>query len=65
MEVTEESKKYLTTRTRKGLFQYNRLGFGVTSCPAIWQRAIDQVLQEVPGTQCVLDDMIITGKTDE
>ena len=65
MEVTEESKKYLTINTHKGLFQYNRLVFGVTSCPAIWQRAIDQVLQGVPDTQCILDDMIITGKTDE
>ena len=65
MEVTEESKKYLTINTHKGLFKYNRLVFGVTSSPAIWQRAIDQVLQGIPGTQCILDDMIITGRTDE
>ena len=65
MEVTEESKKYLTINTHKGLYQYNRLVFGVTSCPAIWQHAIDQVLQGVPDTQCILDGMIITGKTDE
>ena len=65
MEVTEESKKYLTINTHKGLFQYNRLVFGVTSSPAIWQRAIDQVLQGISGTQCILDDMIVTGETDE
>ena len=65
MEVREESKKYLTINSHKGLFQYNRLVFGVTSCPAIWQRAIDQVLQGVPDTQCILDDVIITGKTDK
>ena len=65
MEVTEESKKYLTINTHKGLFQYNRLVFGVTSSPAIWQRAIDQVLQGIPGTQCILDDMIVSGKTDK
>ena len=65
MEVTEESKKYLTINMHKGLFQYNRLVFGVTSSPAIWQRAIDQVLQGIPGTQCSLDDMIVSGKTDE
>ena len=45
MEVTEESKKFLTINTHKGLFQYNRLVFGISSCPAIWQRAIDKVLQ--------------------
>ena len=65
MEVTEESKKYLTINTHKGLFRYNRLVFDVTSSPAIWQRAIDQVLQGIPGTQCILDDMIITDRTDK
>ena len=65
MEVTEASKKFLTINTHKGLFQYNRLVFGITSCPAIWQRAIDQVLQGIPGVQCILDDMIVSGKTDE
>ena len=65
LEVTEESKKYLTINTHKSLFQYNRLVFGITSSPAICQRAIDQVLQGVPGNQCILDDMLISGKTDE
>ena len=49
MEVTEESKKFLTINKHKGLFQCNRLVFGISSCPAIWQRAIDQVLPGIPG----------------
>ena len=65
MEVTEESKKYFTINTYKGLFQYNRLVFRVTSSPAIWQCAIDQILQGIHGTQCTLDDMIVSGKSDE
>ena len=59
MEVTEESKTFLTINTHKGLFQYNRLVFGISSCLAIWQSAIDQVLQGRPGTQCILDDMVV------
>ncbi|XP_014834021.1 PREDICTED: uncharacterized protein K02A2.6-like [Poecilia mexicana] len=65
MEVEESSKKFLTINTHKGLYQYNRLVFGVASAPAIWQRAMDQVLQDIPGTQCYLDDIIITGKDDD
>ena len=65
MEVEESHRKYLTINTHKGLFQYNRLVFGVASAPAIWQRAMDQVLQDIPSTQCYLDDIIVTGKNDK
>ncbi|PFX30124.1 Uncharacterized protein K02A2.6 [Stylophora pistillata] len=51
--------------THMGLFQYNRLVFGITSAPAIWQRTIDQVLEGTSGTSCIPDDMIITGNSDE
>ncbi|XP_060782844.1 uncharacterized protein K02A2.6 [Neoarius graeffei] len=64
MEMDAESKKYLTINTHKGLFQYNRLVFGIASTPAVWQRAIDQVLQGIPGTQCYSDDIIVTGQDD-
>ncbi|XP_062585296.1 uncharacterized protein K02A2.6-like [Saccostrea cucullata] len=42
---------------------YNRLV--AASAPAMWQRAIEQVLQGIPHTQCILDDIIITGTSDE
>jgi len=48
-----------------GLFQYNRLVFGITSASAIWQRTTDEVLEGTSGTSCVFDDMIITGRDDE
>ena len=41
IELEEESKKYLTINTSMGLFQYNRLVFGIISAPAIWQRTMD------------------------
>ncbi|XP_061177726.1 uncharacterized protein K02A2.6-like [Saccostrea echinata] len=65
MEVDESSRELMTINTHKGLYQYTRLQFGVAAAPAIWQRAMDQVLQGIPFTSCVLDDMIISGKTDE
>ena len=36
MEMSDESKKYLTINTHKGLYQFNRLVFGLASAPAIW-----------------------------
>lgn len=65
MQMEEESRKLLTINTHKGLFQYNRLVFGVAAAPAIWQQAMDQVLEGIPQVQCILDDMIITGKTEQ
>lgn len=62
LEMNEESRKYLTINTHRGLYQYNRLLFGVASAPAIWQRTIDQILQGLPRVQCILDDMVITGR---
>jgi hypothetical protein len=65
MELEEDSQKYLTINTQKGLYQYQRLVFGIKSAPSIWQRAIDQVLQGLDGTQCYLDDIFVTGSSEE
>ncbi|CAB3995660.1 Hypothetical predicted protein [Paramuricea clavata] len=64
IELEEESKKYLTINTSMGLFQYNRLVFGIISAPANWQRTMDQTLEGTSGISCILDDMIVTGKSD-
>ena len=47
MEVDDESKEYLTINTSKGLFRYNRLPFGISSAPAIFQRTMETVLQGI------------------
>ena len=65
LELDDNSKSYLTINTHKGLYKYNRLVFGIASSPAIWQCTNYQVLDGIPNTSCILDDMIITGKTDE
>ena len=64
MVMNEESSKLLTLNTHKGLYKMNRLAFGVSSAPAMWQRTMEQILQGIPGVQCILDDMIITGCND-
>ena len=34
--IDDDSKQYLTINTHRGLFIYNRLAFGVSSAPAIF-----------------------------
>ena len=48
LELDDESKKLVTINTQKGLFQYNRLPFGVSAAPSIFQRTIEGVLQGIP-----------------
>jgi len=43
--LEEESKKYTTINTHKGLFCYNRLPIGVVSAPSIFQITIENILQ--------------------
>ena len=64
MEVEDECRKLLTINTHKGLYQFNRLPFGVASAPAIWQRTMEQVLQGIPHTQCMLDGILVAGGQD-
>ena len=61
MLVAEQSRDLLTINTEKGLYRYNRLVYA----PAIWQRTMDTILQGLPGVKCIIDDMIITGATEE
>ncbi len=63
--MDENSKQYLTINTHKGMFTYNRLPFGVALAPAIFQRTIEGLLQGLAHVAVYLDDILVTGVTDE
>ena len=65
LELDDESKKLVTINTQKRLFQYNRLPFGVSAAPSIFQRTIEGVLRGIPNVCVYLDDILITEKTKE
>ena len=63
--LDEDSRSSVTINTHKGLFRYNCLPFGAHSAPAIFQRAMEGLLRDIPSTVVYLDDILITGKTEE
>ena len=61
--LDDDSKRYTVINTHRGLFAYNRLSFGISSAPGIFQRAMEQLLRGIPGVLCYLDDILICGST--
>jgi hypothetical protein len=55
----EESKKYCTISTTKGLYVYNRVPYGIASAPGLFQRIMEQILSGVIGVSTFLDDVVI------
>ena len=62
MTLDEESRKFTTINTHKGLFQCNRLPFGVSSAPGIFQRTMENLLQGIPQVIVQIDDILISRK---
>ena len=59
------TRKWSSRQTVKELYQCNRLPFGIASAPAIFQKAMDSILQGIPYVLCFLDDILIAGPTVE
>ena len=63
--LSEESKQFTTINTHKGLFRYNRLSYGISSAPGIYQRVMDNLLQGIHHVVVRVDDILISGESTE
>ena len=61
--LDDESQMLVTINTHKGLFKYNRLPFGVTTAPSIFQRVMEHLLQDLNFVTVYLDEILVMGKT--
>ncbi|XP_052749157.1 uncharacterized protein K02A2.6-like [Galleria mellonella] len=63
--LDDQSQEYTCINTHKGLFVYTRLVFGLANAPALFQRAMVQLLNGIDGVVCFLDDVLIAASTPE
>lgn len=63
IELDEESKKLCTFSSPFGLWQFNRLPFGINIASEIFQKYMTDNFGDLPGVKFYIDDIIVTGKT--
>lgn len=59
--LSEDAQPLTCINTHKGLFQYTRLIYGLSSASAIFQRSIENTLTGIEGVLTYQDDVLITG----
>ncbi|XP_063954090.1 uncharacterized protein K02A2.6-like [Lytechinus pictus] len=62
--LSPDSRELVTINTHRGLFQYTRMPFGISTAPAVFQRTMDNLLAGIPGVAVYLDDLLVTGSSE-
>ncbi|XP_022803357.1 uncharacterized protein K02A2.6-like [Stylophora pistillata] len=62
LELDNSSRSITTFATHLGLYRYKRLSFGINSASEIFQKAVEEALQGIPGARNISDDIIVFGK---
>ncbi|XP_055633245.1 uncharacterized protein K02A2.6-like [Toxorhynchites rutilus septentrionalis] len=65
VEISETSKPITTFITKHGLFRYQRLMFGVSCAPELFQKVMESVVAGLDGVIVYLDDVVVHGKTQQ
>ena len=65
LPLDEESKLLTRFVTPFGRYCFNRLPFGISSAPEIFQRTMSEILIDVEGVICQMDDILVHGADQE
>ena len=63
--LEEESRLLTTFITPFGRYCFNKLPFGISSAPELFQRRMSAILEGLDGVLCQMDDVLIFGSNNE
>ena len=63
--LAEESRPLTTFITPFGRYQLNKLPFGISSAPELFQRRMNTILDGLDGVVCMMDDVLIFGRDEK
>ncbi|KAK2703611.1 hypothetical protein QYM36_017913 [Artemia franciscana] len=65
LELDEESSKLTTFNIPYGRYKFKRMPFGLISAQDEFQRRMEEAFESIKGFSVIVDDIIISGRTDE
>ncbi|XP_062700623.1 uncharacterized protein K02A2.6-like [Aedes albopictus] len=65
VEISQKSREITTFITRRGLYRYTRLMFGINCAPELFQKMMEQILCGCEGCVNFIDDVIVFGADQE
>ena len=65
VEIDENSRGITTFGTHQGPYRYKRLIMGISCAPEMYQKCIQQIIQDCEGAHNIQDDIIVHGSSQE
>ena len=65
VELDDDSKRLCNINTQRGVYEYQRLSFGVKSAPGISQAILDKMLAGLPFATAYLDDIVVVSRSQD
>ena len=63
--LSQSSQLLTTFITPFGRYAYQRLPFGISSGPELFQREMSRILEGLEGVVCLMDDVVIFGRSQD
>ena len=63
LQLDDQSSKLCTFNTPFGRYRYLRLPFGVKCASELYQSVMSQMIEDIEGTEVIMDDILIWGRT--